>query len=138
MEEALLAALAANAAVAALVGDRIGWGLRPQGEGLPAICLHLVSAPRTYTLAGRVPTVHRLVQVDCWGGAFDDAKLTARAVQAALDTLTAAPFQGAFLEGERDDSAEREAVRPPGVDADGAEDLFRTSLDVRIVHDDSL
>lgn len=128
MEEDLYAFLAANAGVAAIVGDRITWGRRPQGSALPAIVLHNISSPQEYGMRGRVTRVGHLVQVDCWAADFDTAKLASRAVTAAMDLLTASPLQ-AFIESARDDNEDA-----AGPDASGAETFFRTSLDVRVWH----
>jgi hypothetical protein len=135
MEEALRAALLASAGVAALIGDRIAWGLRPQGQPLPAISLTRVTGGYDYTLAGRVPTTRSLVQIDCWAGSYADAKGLGRAVLVALDTLNVAPFQGAFVEDERDDAEDTAAPQRASAGADRATEIHRTSLDVRVVHD---
>ena len=81
----------------------------------------------SYTQAGRVATITPLVQIDCWAASYDGATRLAAAVKAAIDTLTAAPWQGVFLIDER---ADDEAGDGPGVG--GATDFYRTSLDVRV------
>mgnify|MGYP002654589094 FL=1 len=102
MEEALRTLLRGNAAVAALVGSRVDWGMRPQGSGLPAICLTTISdAPVNHSLDG--PGVSRArVQVDCFGATYGSAKDTARAVRRLLDTYSGGIFLGVFLAGARD------------------------------------
>lgn len=129
MEEDLLAFLDALPAITDLVGDRISWGKRGDGEPLPAIVLHNISSPRDYTLQARVRLVRHLVQVDCWGSTFDAAKLLSRAVIAALDGLRDAPFSGAFIEADESDS-----WLSDGPDAAGSTDIFRSRLDVRVCH----
>ena len=129
MEEDLRAALLANAGVSALVGGRISWGLRPQGQALPAVSLTRVTGGYDYTLAERVRTTRPLVQIDCWAGAYGDAKALARAMATALDTLSTAPFQGCFIEDERDDAED-----PGAPQSDRSTEIYRTSLDVRVVH----
>lgn len=128
MEEDLTAAMLAYAGIKALVKSRIQWLVRPQGALLPAIVLQKVSAPRAYTLQGRVGLVGHLVQASCWGRTFLEAKGVSRAVLLLADTLTTAPFQGVFAENERD-TVETGAPLP-----DGAEDYYRTDLDLRVWH----
>ena len=129
MEEALRAALLADAGVAALVGRRVSWGARPQSSLLPAVILHNVSSPMTHTLRGRVGMTGHLVQIDCWGGSYAQAKALARAVTAALDALKAEPLQ-AFPESARDD----DFTQGDGPDPSGASDFYRTSIDARVWH----
>lgn len=127
MEEDVVNALLADSGVAAIVADRITWAVRPQAEALPAVVLHRITAGRHYTHEGRNGLEGPLIQIDCWGSNHGAAKRLARAVIAALDTLTTSPFQAAFVEGERDDNEWGE-----GPDATGAAGFFRTSLDVRV------
>lgn len=129
MEEALRAALLASAALATIVADRISWGARPQASSLPAVILHVVTAPSDHTYRGRVGLVGHIVQIDCWGGSYLDAKTLARAVLAALDGLKTPPLQ-AFPLDVRDD----DFVQGDGPDASGASDFYRTSIDARIWH----
>jgi len=123
MEESLVAQLLADAALAALVARRIKWLARPQASALPAVVLQVVSGPRGYTFAGPDGLTGYLVQIDCWAGTYPAAKGVARAAIAALGALSA-PFQAAFVEGERDSFEAGPA----------ATDFFRTSLDVRVWH----
>lgn len=131
MEEDLVAALLAAAGVAALVGDRIDWNILPQGGGLPAIALHRITGGFSYTMKGRSSTSSPLVQIDCWGGTFKQAKSTARAVQAVLEGLHKAHprFQGVFVEDARDTFEAGDGPQP-----DGATNFHRSSLDVRVWH----
>lgn len=129
MEEQLRAFLLANVALTALVGSRITWAARPQATALPALALHLISGPRDYHMKGRTNLIGYLVQVDCWAGSYGAAKAVGRAAEAALASLTTAPFQAAFIENERASFEEGE-----GPDASGASDFYRTSLDVRVWH----
>ncbi|MBW8814035.1 MAG: DUF3168 domain-containing protein [Caulobacterales bacterium] len=127
MEDALLAALLADAGIAAIVGDRIAWGLLPQADELPALVLHRITGGFDYVQDGRVDTITPLVQVDCWAGSYGGAKTLARAVMAALPAISADPFQDCSVIDERDDG---EAADGPA--ADRSESFFRTSLDVRV------
>lgn len=129
MEIAFRAALLAHAAVAAILDgpDRIAWGQIPQGEQLPFVGLTRITGGHTYTQAGRVPTIRPQVQVDCWAGSYEGSLQLAEAVTAAIDTLTASPWQGVFLIDER-----RDDEAGAGPDADGSTEIYRTSLDLLV------
>ena len=129
MEEDLRGQILSHAAVRSLTGQRVTWVMRPQGSPLPAVVLHRITGGREYTYAGRIDLVSSLVQIDCWGQSYAQAKSVSRAVIAALDALTT-PFQGAFVEDERDTYERGEA--PPTTS--GTPDFYRTSLDVRVWH----
>lgn len=128
MEEAFRTVLLANAGVSAIVEDRASWRRRNSGEPAPALVFHMISAPRGYTMSEQTTLREALIQVDCWGGTYLEAKTLARAVEAALPDLSGGEgFQRAFIETERDDDE-----APAGPDAAGRPDLFRTSLDIRV------
>jgi hypothetical protein len=129
MEEDLRSQLLGNAGLAALVSRRITWVTRPQGSELPAVVLQMVSGGRDYTTQGIMPLTGALVQIDCWGGSYQSAKLLSRAVIAALETL-ATPFQGAFVENERDSFERGDGPKT----TTGPSDYYRSSLDVRVWH----
>jgi len=127
MEEALMLALRADAALAALVGGRIDWGARPQADAVPAVTLHLVDSPKSHTMRGRETLTQSRVQIDCFGGDYFEAKFVARAVSAAIDALKAEPLR-CFLLDERDD----DFTLADGPDASGASEIHRTIIDVRV------
>mgnify|MGYP000331820131 FL=1 len=133
MEEDLRSLLLAAPGVAALAGARVSWGGRPQGKGFPAVLLHLVSERRGHGLAGPEALADARVQVDCWALVYREAKALGRAVSAALDgyagIVGATRFQGVFQENGRDTSEVRAADG-----GDVVEQLFRTSLDFRVRH----
>jgi hypothetical protein len=102
MEEALRALILDDTAIESLVKARVDWGLRPQGKGLPAIALTVVSdSPVDHSQDGGGVNRAR-VQIDCFGATYGSAKATARAVRALLDGHSGGVFQGAFLAGARD------------------------------------
>ena len=129
MEEDLRTQLLANAAVKALVAQRVTWVMRPQGSPIPAVVLHRIAGGRDYTYGERESLTSPLIQIDCWGQTYAQAKALSRAVITALDSLSA-PFQGAFVQAERDTYERGDA--PPTTS--GTPDFFRTSLDVRVWH----
>ena len=129
MESALRTFLLASAGLTALVGTRIVWLRRPQGSPLPSITLQVVSGAPDYTMAGRVGLVGRLVQMDVWAATYESMKNVEAALILALDDLTTDPFQGAFIESQRESAEDQD-----GPDATGSTTYFRSSLDVRIWH----
>lgn len=133
MEEDLRSLLLAAPGVASLAGERVSWGGRPQGKGLPAVLLHLISERREHGLAGPEALADASVQVDCWAAPYREAKALGRAVSAALDgyagVVGGTRFQGVFQENVRDTSEVRAADG-----GDVVEHLFRTSLDFRVRH----
>lgn len=124
MEEALNARLRGAPPIAALVDQRIYWIERPQGSGLPALTLQRITSGRIYTHSGASRTSNPLVQADCWGRTYAEAKALARAVIAEMEqrrTVAGLRFAPAFLEGDRD--------MPP--EELGAVKVYRVSLDFR-------
>lgn len=97
MNEDLLALLAADAGVLALVGDRISWGLVPQGSTDPAIAMHEISSLPTYTMEGQVDLVPVRVQIDARGLTFHSAMTVARAVRAKLSGFSGTEGGTEFL-----------------------------------------
>ncbi len=131
MEEDLLAKLLATTAVTAIVGDRISWGGRVDGEPLPAIALHLISAPRDYTLRGQTRLVGSRVQADCWDGTWLGAKALSRVVSATLSGLKEGAFTGIFILDERHGDEKGEGASGPD-----PTDFYRTSLDLQVRHNE--
>lgn len=97
MEEALRGYLLAMAPLSAGVETRIDWNARSQGDTLPAIVLHLISALPGMNLAGPANWRNDRVQVDSW----------ARTHKAARDVadLVAAKAADGGLHGLRADIA---------------------------------
>lgn len=129
MEEALIAKLLATTAIAALVGTRIYPGAKPQGSALPAIVCNLISALPSYSDDGEDGIREDRIQIDCWAETYTAAKLTARAVVAALSafqgTVSGITFQYITLDLEHD-------LTESGANA--ADYPFRTSLDFNVVY----
>ncbi|MDP3493426.1 MAG: DUF3168 domain-containing protein [Hyphomonadaceae bacterium] len=115
----------------ALVGTRIRWDALPQGGSLPAIALHMISAPRDYTLRSRVGLTGFIVQMDVWSATLPAREAIVTALIAALDGLpggdSPALIRGAFIDNQRDTFELGQ-----GPDATGAADFYRSSLDVRV------
>lgn len=107
MTDDLLALMRADAGIAAAVGTRVYWGVRPQGAELPAIVMHLIRAPKGYSLGGRSGVPEDRIQIDCLAsGTFKRAKAVGDAVSELLDgysgTVGDTQFQGIFQDSARD------------------------------------
>lgn len=84
METALRARMKDDAAVAAIVGSRIDWGVRPQGSILPAIVLTNVFDDRSQHMAGFIAARQTRVQIDCYAATKAAAVELREAVIAAV------------------------------------------------------
>jgi hypothetical protein len=135
---ALTARLLADAALAAAVGARIDWNVRPDKEALPAVILQTVSDPRPDHFGGEQDFRQTRVQVDCWSlVSADHATQIAEKVIAAVRPV---PGQAGSYD---DGSWERDGVRfdRPQVEGpvDGGEQLdtvyvHRARVDVLLWH----
>lgn len=128
MEEALVAFLLADAALDALVGNRIYWVRRPQDEeALPTVVLTKISHNADYHMTAPSGLFQTRLQVDCWGETFASVTNTARAVKNILSgasfTQSGIDFQGCFLDNERQLFEDEEPTR-----------LHRISMDFIIWH----
>lgn len=85
IEEALVDILEADAAVAAVVDDRIYPIVLPQGAMLPAIVYQRISGPRAETMQGPSGLAWPRFQFVSVGATFGDAMAVAVAVRQALD-----------------------------------------------------
>jgi hypothetical protein len=103
MEEALLALLTAHEPLADLVGDRIAWDVKPQGDADPSVTLHLISDPPDYHMQGPSGYVQSRVQIDVRAPHRTQAKAAADAIEALLSgysgTVGGVRFQGVFKDG---------------------------------------
>lgn len=94
-----------SADVGAIADNRVNWGLRPQGEPLPAVTLQVVSDPRTVHLKGRDSGRYTRLQADCWSETLIQALALAAAVIATLEppaTVSGKKFGNALIDGQRD------------------------------------
>jgi len=105
MEEALRSRLLNDGAVAALVDDRVDWGVRKEGDPYPAVCLTLVSDPRPQDYKGVVGMRETRVKLDCYAEERDEVKAVREAVIAAIlggGTFYGTKFNRAFIDAVRD------------------------------------
>lgn len=127
MKADLTSQLLADVGLTPLVGPRIKWELRPQGAALPAIGLTMVSAPRDYTMQGRVGLTGYLVQLDVWAGTLASREAVADALITAIDNLGGGSIKAAFIDNQRDSIEVGQ-----GPDASGSSNFYRSSIDVRL------
>lgn len=126
MEEALLARLQANVALAALVVTRVNWLERPPKDALPGVTLSIISSGRAYHHEGTDGLHGARVRVDSWGATYESAKRTAHATRDAIepaDIVAGIAFNRSFQIGERD-------LGPDDIPGGGK--VFRVSQDFRV------
>lgn len=126
MEEELVAYLLAWPGLTARVGDRVFFARLPQGEALPAVVIHRITSGRHYVMEGRNATAQPLLQHDCYGATYTEAKAVSREVIAAYDALPAGGLKAGFVTGERD-----------SFDGEDPDRIHRTSVDVQVTHTES-
>lgn len=123
MEEALVALFLADAALAGLIGSRIHWGVRPQGEALPGVTLFRTDGAEGRIYTGGDGFADSIVQADCWAETYAAAKGVARALKAAAVGRHGAVLKGVFVESERDGTEHA----PPNF-------YYRVTIDLRVLH----
>ena len=126
MEEALTTILSSVA------GGRRYWVRAPQSlSTLPYIVMNRVSGNRDYHLKGASRYVQSRIQVDVYSDSYSSAKTTARAVRDAVSgfagTVGGVQIQRIYVDSERD---------LPADDVGEITELFRTSIDLMIHHDE--
>lgn len=98
--------LAASAAVAALVADRVYPSLAPQGTPRPYLVLTSITDLAEAHMAGPGDVGESLWQIDCYADTPEDADSLALAVDDALDgfhgAIAGRPIFAAFRESGRD------------------------------------
>lgn len=120
VEAAIRNRLLADSAVAELVGDRVYWVERIQGEALPGITLQIIDEERRQHLKGFDSLQPLVVQLDVWATSHSQGKAIKDTVIPALvpaATLDGFKFNRAFVRAR--DLSERTDGRM----------IFRPSLD---------
>ena len=128
MEEALTSLLLADAALIALVGDRVHWVRQPaDAGGFPYVNLQVVSGGVDYHLQGASGLRQNRVQVDAWAEDYAAQKAVERAILAAVSgysgTVSGVDLHGVFVTSQRD---------LPDQTPDGERNLFRSSIDLEV------
>lgn len=94
-----------DAAVAALVGTRVYWKIRPQDSALPAIVLGTAYGARDQHFQGPMGTQGNRIQLDCLASLKGQAVDLRNAVMAVVESAGSAggtSFQGGFVNLYRD------------------------------------
>lgn len=123
MEQALAAALLAATGVTALVGQRVDWGVRAQGKGLPAVTLTRIGGLRDRHLTGPSGLIQSRVQIDCWATTYKAAHDLRAAVEAVVSGYDSAPIKVAHIDSESSSFEEN-----------GPEKVHRIRLDLLVWH----
>ncbi len=128
MEEAFTNLLLGDAGVTALCGDRIHWGIQPDGvQVFPYVNLTLISDPVVYYLDGEAGVQRARIQLDAWAESYLDAVAVQRAVRSLLSgylgTVGSIAFSGISVETGRD---------LDGLSPGDAQQLFGRSVDVLV------
>lgn len=123
MEEEFRAILKATTALTAIVGTRIDFGERPQGQPMPDMLLNVVSGFEGIHMNGKGPFEGR-IQADCYAMTYSEAKRASRAMIDALNFYRGGGFLIITHLSTRDTRAggENEADR-----------AYRVGLDFNIV-----
>jgi len=126
---ALTQRLLDDAAVAAIVEDRVRWDEAEQDDAVPFIILTVIEDSRPRHMEGGQGFRPSFVQIDCYHGGSKLAALTLR--EAAIDALAA----GGVFDGVRFDPLRIEAVRSEKERISGTEVRWRESVDIILFHD---
>lgn len=129
MRVALTAYLLAQAGLSGLLGNRIGWGLRPQLSGLPAMTLTLVSPGIDYHHGGATALQRARVQADCWGRSTLECDGVAQALRTAVEAMHEARGAMMLERGFVDTMLDAEPE-----DIGGGNTVFRTITDFFVWH----
>ncbi len=132
IEEAVVSILQNDAAVAALVADRIQ-PLVVTGLSLPAISFQKVSGEPDRTHQGSNGLDQSRIQVDAWSQTYEQAKDLGKAIRSALEDsrgLTSGTnILGSGLESDND------FFEPDRPTQDSEERIYRVSADYFFWHD---
>lgn len=126
MEQALIARLKADAALAALFGGNMGWGERHRSFGdAAALVVHLISSGRDYAHDGALSLHFPWVQCDLWSP-------RAAALPQMRGALLGVMEAGAVVDGVTFEPGFEEAARTMPAEALGGNvTLYRMAVDVR-------
>lgn len=127
METQLRSRLLNASPVSAIVGTRVSWGIRPQGEAYPSIVLSLIADGRPQHMAGIIDMRETRVQIDCYGMTRAQVATLREAVISAIvpaATVSGVYFQRAFINTVRTMDAHTDT----GI-------VFRDMIDAQIWHD---
>lgn len=133
MDEALRDLLLGTAAITDIVSRRVDWGVRPQGDALPAITLERISGELHMNMNAPSGWETDRVQIECWGRTYKTAKDIALLL-ASPGSLTAPAGLLVGYRGERLGFRLRTFVvgRRSDADSDNKAPVHRSSIDVMV------
>ncbi len=108
IEQSVLIKLLETAAVTALVGELIYYGVAPQNVAKPYVVLYKISDVATYTHGGKDGKCTARIQLSCYGTTYKSVKDVSAAIDAALSGFSGtmgtggATVQGCFKDGDQD------------------------------------
>lgn len=101
----LITRLRADAAIAAIISNRVYWGKRKPADPLPCIVLHKITPGNQYTYDGASQTYGARIQFDCLAAEMRDALLLFEAVKAEMEQAAIVgdtAFSMSFMQSDRD------------------------------------
>lgn len=126
MQTQLRTRLLNNATVSGIVGTRIDWGARPQGDPYPSLVLTLVNDERPQSFSGNISSRATIVQIDCYGVSVAQVATLREAVISAIvpsATVGGIIFDRAFIQTVRNMSS----ISDTGI-------VYRDSIDCQVWH----
>jgi hypothetical protein len=111
--------------LAPVAGGQRYWVRAPQKASRPYVVLNRVGGEPNYHMQGPSGFVSSRVQIDCYADRYSDVTAVARAVKALVSGYGGGIIQGIFVESERN---------LPASDAGEVSSLFRTSIDITVLH----
>lgn len=112
LKDRIYVLLQSSADLTALVGSRISPGKAQQGCARPYVEFSQVGTARDYTQDGVLDMQDTLIQVDCWGDTYDDARAcNAAVVNAFLQSDSPPVGLYCFLEQDGADDYDYELRR---------------------------
>ncbi|NBW09764.1 MAG: DUF3168 domain-containing protein [Caulobacteraceae bacterium] len=124
----LRARLAADTAIAALVGNAVSWFEKNRADGYPCLILNTIEPGRDYTHEGPDGLDNPRIQFDCYGTTDVQADALALAVRDEMEgsgVWGGSRFGPGFLESENSFTEGEQ---------DGGQRLYRVSLDFTFYH----
>jgi hypothetical protein len=120
MDNALWTLLTTTSAVTAICGQRIYWGVIPQGAASPAMTLNIISGSDAPHLRGTDGLWVYRVQVDCYAANRPEARALSGAVVGALNGYRAASpgIAGVFVDATRETFEAAASGRPSRISHD--------------------
>jgi hypothetical protein len=128
VEPELRGRLLNSSPVTDIVGNRVHWGVRPQGEEFASVVLTIVAKDFPQHFNGNIDQAFSRVQIDCYGTARDQVVDLRRAV---LWTLVPAAVVGGvtFFRSFVNTVRGMDAHTSTGI-------VFRDMIDMRVWHND--